>query len=444
LAVFGGFLMGKTKARLALVFLFIFFILQVNSAYSQENNAYPAVNDYHDPNALYLFPAPPPNIDAPSSILIESRRGQILYEKNSREKLHISAACKIMTTLVTIEKMQGELDSKVTISKESADTEGAALKLEVGEKYSVEDLLYAVMLRSANDAANALAEYVGGDMENFVALMNDKALELNLLDTHFSNPSGLYDETQYTTAYDLSLLIKYAIGNPIFDRIFSTKSRPWANSDGTFDILVNQNNLFWEYEGIDGGKTGFNNNDQHTAITTATRNGQRLICVVLDSPKDSVFVDSEKLLDYGFNNFRSGILVRKGEPLKTIQVGDKEINLVSINDVYYTYPIGDSYIKNYEVKVAENLEPPIKKSVSIGTARYILADDTIIDISLYPDVDINPPEDFATIVKKKLMENKDILYLLAILLVIEVILILYNIIKLIGKVFKKTSISEKK
>ncbi|HHW49699.1 MAG TPA: D-alanyl-D-alanine carboxypeptidase [Clostridiaceae bacterium] len=429
--------MGKAKARLTLVFLLIFFALLINKVYATPI-------DFYDHYALNLLPATPPNIDSPSSILIESKRGQILFEKNSRERLHISAANKIMTTLVTIEKMQGELDSKVTISKESVDTEGANLKLVVGEKYSVEDLLYAVMLRSANDAANALAEYVGGDIESFVALMNDKALELNLHDTHFSNPSGLYDETQYTTAYDISLLIKYAIGNPIFDRIFSTKSRPWANNDGTFTILVNQNNLFWEYEGIDGGKTGFNNQDQHTAITTATRNGQRLISVVLDSPKDSVFVDSEKLLDYGFNNFRTGILVRKGEPLKSIQVGDKVINLVSINDVYYTYPIGDSYIKNYEVKVVENLEPPIKKSVSIGTARYILADGTIIDISLYPDVDINPPEDFTTIVKKKLMENKDILYLVVFLLAIEVILILYNIIKLIGKAFKRTSISEKK
>lgn len=378
-----------------------------------------------------------PGIESLSAILIESGRGQVLYSKNSDLKLHISAACKIMTALVTIEKQSSSLKSDVIISKESVDTEGAALNLVVGEKYTIEDLLYAVMLRSANDAAIALAEYVGGDVETFVAMMNDLAARLNLKNTHFSNPTGLYDETQYTTAHDIAMLIKYAISNPTFNKIFSTKSRPWINADGSTSILVSQNTLFWAYNGVDGGKVGFNNEEQYSVITTATRNNQRLISVVLYGPKNSIFDDTQKLFDYGFNNFMTGILVHKGEVLKTIQVGDTSLNLISIADVYYTYPIGQSYIKNFVVNVNQDLAPPIKRNFSVGTAKFVLMDDTVIDVSLYPENDIEPPEDFKSKIINKIKENRDIFYLVAVLVVIEILMALYKIFRLIVKLFTK-------
>lgn len=378
-----------------------------------------------------------PDIEAVSAILIESGRGQVLYAKNSDVRLHISAACKVMTALVTIEKQGGSLNSDVVISKESVDAEGSALNLVVGEKYSIENLLYAVILSSANDAANALAEYVGGDIESFVAMMNDLAARLNLKNTHFSNPTGLYDETQYTTAHDVAMLIKYALTNPTFNKIFSTKSRPWINPDGSTSILVNQNTLFWAYNGVDGGKIGFNNEGQYSVITTATRNNQRLISIVLYGPKDSVFEDSQKMLDYGFNNFMTGVLVRKGDVLKTISIGDTDVNLISIADVYYTYPIGQSYIKDLVVNVTKDLAPPIKKNFSVGTAKFVLMDDTVIDVSLYPENDINPPEDRWTKALNKLKENRDIFYLLAILIILEIIIIIYKIVKLIGKLLSR-------
>jgi len=379
----------------------------------------------------------PPDVGAPSAILIESGRGQVLFQKEAKQSLHISAANKIMTALVVIEKEKEKLDSKVTISKESVETEGSALNLEVGEKYTVEDLLCAVMLRSANDAAYALAEYVGGDISRFVTFMNDKAAELNLKDTHFSNPTGLYDETQYTTAYDIAGLIKYAINIPAFDRIFSSKARPWSGGDGITKIITNQNDLFWIYDGVDGGKTGFNNENQHTSITTATKNNHRLICVVLDSPKDSVLSDSTNILDFGFNNFRTGILVKKGEALNNIIVDGKQVNLVSQNDVYYTFPIGENYIKNYEVNITKELVPPIKKSLSAGIARYVLNDNTVIDINLYPDVDIYPPSNFFSSAKSKVAENKNIFILVAFLLLIEIILVINSLIRLVKKKFRK-------
>lgn len=442
--------MKKIKSKLILITILILFTFNISVVYSMQadpfNTGVPdfLINDHELDVMNSLYSSSPPDIASPSSILVETDRGQVLFEKNSKERLHISAATKIMTVLVAIEELKDSLSSKVTISRESVDTEGAALKLVVGEKYSIEDLLYAIILMSANDASIAIAEYIAGDMQKFVSLMNEKAKELELYDTIFANSTGLYDENQYTTAYDISILIRHAIRNPTFNRIFSSKSRPLTSGSGSVTIMVNQNSLFWEYEGIDGGKTGFNNEDQHTVITTATRNNRRLISIILDSPKEPVFEDSSKLLDYGFNNFRKGTLIRKDEVLENIMVADKTINLICTSDVYYTYPIGQDYITSYEVNVAKNLELPIKKSISLGSAKYILDDNTVININLYPDTDISQPDDFKTKIKKKLEENKDILYLVLILIAIEILIILYKIIVLISKLFTKRKTSSKK
>lgn len=374
-------------------------------------------------------------IDAYSAILMESQRGQILYAKNAGKKLHISAACKIMTSLVAVEKQK--LDDKATISKESVDAEGSALSLEIGEKYTVEDLLYGIMLTSANDAARALAEFAGGDIQKFVGMMNDTSSKLNLKDTHFANPTGLYDETQYTTAHDIALLIKYAITNPSFNKVFTAQLKPWTSQDGKTTILKSQNKLFWSYDGIEGGKTGYNEKDKQTVIVTARRGNQQFICVILDSPEKTVFENAVKLLDYGFNNFRTSMLVQKDAPQTSIQVGDREINLISINDIYYTHPSGESYIKDIQFNIMNDLKPPVLKSKIAGTARFILNDDTVIDVNLYPEVEIQVPEDFYTSAKKKVLENKDILLLVAFLLLIEVILIIYHIVRLIRKLVRK-------
>jgi len=378
-----------------------------------------------------------PDIKASSAILLESARGQVLYEKQPQRKSHVSFVCKIMTAIVAIEKCK--IDAKVTISKESASSEGSVLNLEGGEKYTVEELLYAVLLTSANDAANALAEFAGGDIDKFVDMMNSKARELKMNDTRFKNPSGLYDESQYTTAYDTSLLIRYALNNPIFSRIFSTKARPMTIGSST-KVLVNQNKLFWSYDGVDGGKTGYNDKTHQAAVTTATRNGQKLICIVFDSPEDIIFKDSTQLLNYGFDNFKTGLLVPKGQSLKVIQVEGKDINLISINDVYYTYPIGDNYIKSIEFRIKDNINLPVLKDHILGSVRYLLKDGTVIDIDLYPDREILPPESILSKGIRKLTENKDILFLIVILILVEFLLVLHNIIRLIkNKIFHRES-----
>jgi D-alanyl-D-alanine carboxypeptidase (penicillin-binding protein 5/6) len=422
-----------------IVFVFILLFLTAQTAYALPDNdgEQAAIGEQVTADNLPNNFSNAPNINSPSAILIESQRGQVLYQKNATEKLHISVANKIMTALIALEKVE-DLNSKVTISKESVALEGSALSLEVGEKYALEDLLLATILTTANDAARAIAEFVGGgDLDNFVSLMNDKSHELNMKDTFFTNPTGLYDENQYTTAYDTALLIKYALRNPSFNRIFSYWSKPWVDPNGETKILASQNRLFWSYEGVDGGKIGFNDKEQQSIITTATRNNQRLICIVLNGPEQMVYDDSIALLDFGFENFRTGILVPKGYPQKSIQIADREVNMISLNDIYYTYPIGENYIKSVEFAEAEDLNPPITKNRVIGTVRYVLKDNSIIDVNLYPDIEILLPEStYATLIKK-ITENKDLFYLLIFLIVVEAVLIVYKLIKLIIKVFTK-------
>lgn len=371
---------------------------------------------------------------ATSVILADVERGQVLFEKNSKMPLHISAACKLMTVLLAIES--GELTSNVTISSDSVDAKGSALSLEAGKKYLLGDLLYGIMLTSANDAASAVAESIGGDIPKFVASMNEKAAKLGMKDTHFVNPTGLFDEEQYTTAYDISLLIKYAFTKPVFKTIFSEKARPWEYDAGS-KILTSQNKLFWSYSGITGGKTGYNEKGKQSAVVTAGRNGMELIAVVLDSPEEVLFTDTAKLLDYGFDNFMKSILVNSGEVLKTVTVEENDINLVSQSDIYYIHPLGESYIK--EFSTTTDIKPPISKSKPAGVARYLLQDNSLIEVNLYPQTEMitPPPEDFIATAKKQIMANKDIVYLVLFLLLLEFIFMVAGLVRLFRRLSRK-------
>jgi D-alanyl-D-alanine carboxypeptidase (penicillin-binding protein 5/6) len=373
---------------------------------------------------------PAPEISAPSAILIEAETGQVLYHKNSETPLHISAACKLMTVLVAVEN--SSLSSYVTVSSDSVDTEGSALNLEVGAKYLMNDLLHAIMLTSANDAAVAVAESVSsGDMNKFVSMMNETAQKIGMTQTNFSNPTGLYDESQYTTARDLSLLVRYAIKNTQFNNIYSAKVKLWYDASNTPKILTSSNQLFWSYDGFTGGKIGYNNKDQQSVISTASRDNMKLIGVVLDAPEQTMYTDTASLLDYGFNNFWKSTLVSKNELIKTVEYEGHKVNLVSQNDIMYIHPIGESYIKEFEATA--DIKPPLKRTIPAGSATYTLCDGTEVSISLYPESEIIPEEDIKTTIEKKINENKDIFLIVAVLLAIEAILLLFNIGKLLVK-----------
>lgn len=387
-------------------------------------------------SCLPAFAAPPDeDITAASAILMDTVRGQILYERDADNLVSPSIMCKLMTTLITIDKAQ--LNSKVTISKNATKINGSSLNLVVGNLYSVEDLLHAVMLSQGNDAAMALAEYVGeGDINKFVGYMNDKAKELSLSSTYFINPTGLFDEGQYTSVKDIAKLIKTAISNPIFNSIFGSRGIAWINGKDS-SVLTNQNKLFWSYTGVDGGKIGTNPQQGTISVTTATKDGRRLIAVVFDKNEETTLSQTVKLFDYGFNTYYNGILISKDTTLRSITVENIDVNLISKMDVYYTYPIGESYIQTITFTPNANLKLPLNTDTVAGVIKYILKDGTAIDVNLYPDREVVAPEDYRSKIRTILDENKDLVIIVTVLIAIECVLIIYNIIKLIARLIRK-------
>lgn len=376
-----------------------------------------------------------PVIEAPSALLIELRRGQVLYSKNPEEPLHIAAASKIMTALIALEKTENEM---VTASKDAVNAEDAMLELSVGEKYTAQSLIHACILSNANDAAIALAEAIGGTVDNFVKLMNDYAATLNMTNTHFSNPTGKYDENQRTTAADISKLLRHGLSTiPDFERVFSTQAKPWFDEEKTL-VLTNLNELFWSYDGVDGGKVDFNDPNFQTVITTVTRGQQKLACILLDSPPETMYTDSIKLLDHGFNNFRRDILVSKGQALSETKIGEYNITLVAGSDVYYTYPLGVSYIQNVEYFTPDesSMKLPVYKNTVLGNVKFTLVDGTAIAVDLFPEVEILPEMTTFEKMKIRVMEHKEIFYIVLALTVVEVVLVLIKLIKWIIKRFQ--------
>ncbi len=376
------------------------------------------------------------DLSATSAILMDTTRGQVLYDKGADAINSPSIMCKLMAALVTIEKSQ--LNSMVTISKNAAKINGSSLNLVVGNLYSVEDLLYGIMLSQGNDAAIALAEYVGdGNINKFVSYMNDKAKELDLTDTFFVNPTGLYDDKQFTSAKDIAKLVKTAISNSTFNSLFSSKGIAWINGKDSY-ILTNQNKLFWSYSGVDGGKVGSTPQQGTTSVTTATRDNRRLIAVVFDSNEEKALSQTAQLFDYGFSNFFTGVLVSKNTPLRNITIEDVDVNLISKIDVFYTYPKGNSFIKTISFDINEKLKLPISTDTIAGVLTYKLSDDTVIDVNLYSDKVVVAAEDYRSKIKSIFEKNHDLVTIVFVLITFEFIIIIYKLVTLILKVMKST------
>lgn len=243
----------------------------------------------------------PPEISAKSAILFNADTGDIVYEKNKEEKVYPASTTKILTALITIEtleKYHSDITQTVQIPEEAVGKEGSSIYLKPNENITIEDLLYGLMLRSGNDAATALAYIIGGTEENFVKMMNKKANDLGCKNTNFTNPSGLFDENHYTTAFDMALISQAAMKNETFKTISSAKN--WRSSRTTEDypFFTNKNKVIFQYEGGNGVKIGYTEKSGRTLVASALRDGTQLICVVMNAP--DWFNDSYKLMDYGF------------------------------------------------------------------------------------------------------------------------------------------------
>ena len=240
------------------------------------------------------------HISAEAACLIEAESGRILYSKNGSKRMPMASTTKVMTAIVALESGI-PLDTKIKVPKEAVGIEGSSVYLRQNEVVTFEMLLYALMLSSANDAAVAIAYVVSGSIDAFVDLMNNKANELGLVDTNFTNPHGLYDENHYTTAENLAKIMAFAMNNQDFATITSSQSKAFAREDGTSFVLSNHNRLLKTYDGVIGGKTGFTKKSGRCLVTCAKRNGLKLIAVTLDAPDD--WNDHTKLYDFGFANY---------------------------------------------------------------------------------------------------------------------------------------------
>lgn len=250
-------------------------------------------------------------ISAHSAILMDAATGQVLYEKNSHEKSLIASTTKIMTGLLAAES--GRLSETVIIPPEAVGIEGSSLYLKAGERLTVEQLLYGLMLHSGNDAAVALALHLSGNVEDFVDRMNEKAAELGLTETHFANPNGLDDEGNYGTAHDLAVLAAAALENEVFRQVVSTKTYTVGQRQ-----LTNHNKLLWRYEGAMGVKTGFTKAAGRLLVSVAERQGRRLIAVTINAPDD--WNDHSKLLDDGFSRLTAHTALTDGTLLGSVPI----------------------------------------------------------------------------------------------------------------------------
>ena len=382
-------------------------------------------------NPVFADDESKPKTDAVSAMLFDARRGQILYKKASDEKSFTPLASRIMTTLIILEKV--DLDAMIIASKEAANAEGATLKLTVGEKYSTRNLLTALMLTGSPDAAITLAEYVGGSERGFVDIMNEYASNLGLSNTRFTNVVGRYDENQYTTIDDMLVLMKYALSNSSFNRLFGTQAKPWYDEHKTL-VLTNTNNMFWSYPGTDGGATAGYDADFQSIVTTATKNNMRLVCVLLDVPTKSMYNDSIEILNYGFDNFLHGTLVAAGSSQQAITVEGQSLNLIVTSDVYYIHPKGEDYIKDIAINVDQSkLKLPITKNTAVGMLTFTLEDDTVINVELYPDREILPQKTKRQILRERFMENRELVYVIIGLIIIELIMGAYKLFNFIKK-----------
>jgi serine-type D-Ala-D-Ala carboxypeptidase (penicillin-binding protein 5/6) len=239
------------------------------------------------------------DVTGKAAVLMEIPTGKILWEKNKAAPRPPASTAKILTALVTLDRVP--LEEIVTVSITATANNSSVVALKNGEQLAVQDLLYALLLQSNNDAALALASHIGGSTPKFVQIMNQKARSLGALHSRFFNPTGLPHRGQLTTARDLAVITKAALANPEFRRIVATKSYPWKSSKWE-GVLDNSNELLGSYDGAIGVKTGNTREAGYCLVAAAQRRDQTLIAVILGSQQNHVWQDAKKLLDYGFNN----------------------------------------------------------------------------------------------------------------------------------------------
>lgn len=324
--------------------------------------------------AVFLLPGRAGAISARKAILLDALTGRVIYERRADEQSLIASTTKIMTALVVCQ--QCNVLDRVRIPAEAVGVEGSSMYLTEGEVLTVQELLYGLMLHSGNDAAVALAIYCGGTVEGFAELMNDKARALGLENTHFVNPNGLDAPGHYSTARDLAVLAACAMEDPVFAQTVSTKQVKIGER-----YLTNHNKLLWQVEGADGVKTGYTRAAGRILVSSATRNGRRLICVTIDAPSD--WADHAALLEQGFQEYELCDLVAPGQILGREEVEGGEAGSVELlAGEGFSYPM--TRYEKVELRLPELgfVYAPVTRGAHAGFAYVLLDGDVIGKIPL--------------------------------------------------------------
>lgn len=322
-----------------------------------------------------------PELTGEAAVLIDAQSGQVLYNKNMNDTHYPASTTKVLTAILTLENLS--LENTVEIDHEASFTTGSRIYLIEGEQVTVSELMYAMMLESANDAAVALAKKISGTVEDFASLMNRRAEELGAENTHFTNPNGLPDEAHVTTAYDLAMMAKKGLEYEAFRHFVSTVSYEMqpTNKQPEKRIFNNSNRLLFDesrkfdydgtliyakYKGATGVKTGFTKAAGSCIVASAQRDGRELLAVVLKSNSEQIFVDAIKLFDYGFTYYDGKRIIEDQQVLDTVKVKNGENNSVeAVADgiVSLTIPVGEDW---GEIETAVDLPSSVKAPVEAG------------------------------------------------------------------------------
>ncbi|GAB6156939.1 serine hydrolase [Desulfotomaculum varum] len=314
---------------------------------------------------------------AATAVLMDYLSGQILYDKNMHQSRPMASVTKLMTMLLVCEaEAQGKIKmtDKVVVSEHAAGMGGSQIFLEPGEEMTARELLISIATGSANDASVAMAEQVAGSEEAFVAMMNDKAKEMGLKNTHFANPTGLPAENHYTSAYDMAQILRECLRYPLFREVSAIYE--YDLRGGEFK-LWNTNKLLKWYPGADAGKTGWTNEAGYCLAATAKRDGLRLISVVLGCPMPRThFQETIKIFNYGFARYKAVNLAEAGQVVKEIPVGKGEVDKVPVitkEPVGLVVPKGQDKSVQGKINLPEMLNAPVQKGQTVGS--YVLIKD---------------------------------------------------------------------
>lgn len=345
--------------------------------------------------------------NASGAILIDADSKQILYDKNADKKLFPASTTKIMTMIIMFEAINNNkisFDDQVTTSKYATSMGGSQVYLEEGESMSLEDMFKSIAIASANDASVAVSEYIAGSTNKFVEMMNQKAKELNLKNTHFENVTGLHDNNHYTCPYDLAMMASYLIkiGG---DKLLSVTSLydSYIREDTKQSFwLVNTNKLLKLYDGVDGLKTGYTKEAGYCLVTTAKRDGQRLVGVVMkESEPKTRNEEMCNLLDYGFNNYKREIIYKKDSVIEKHVVDKMDnltINVVCKEDIAYIKAKANDQKYTTKIVYKDNLLP-VKKGDIVATLTVLCDGKEITSYNLYSDNDVEKATYFSKLIK---------------------------------------------